>query len=217
MSGEELDPIDPNLGALFVAERVRSRAPAGTKARVLERLDGSIAAGAATGVAGASLGAKLLPILGAFVVGGAVGGAAVAVARPPHVVYVDRPVPVASVVSSTVEPPPTIEIVTTPAVEKTAPSASAPQEGTLAAERAVLDVARSALARGDGAHALEAAERHGRMFPRGQMAEEREAIAVQALVRLGRVDEARARGDRFRSRFPNSVLGPVIDAALPAP
>jgi hypothetical protein len=225
MSAEKLDPIDPDLGSLFVAERTRGHAPAASKARVLERLDASIATGAAAetapaaaGAAGASLGAKLVPIVAAFVVGGAVGGAAVNFSREPRVVYVDRPVPVASVVPPKVEPlPPTIELVPTPPVEKTAPSASAPQEGTLAAERAILDVARSALARGDGAHALEAADRHGRAFPRGQMAEEREAIAVQALVKLERLDEARARGTRFRTRYPNSVLGPVIDAALAAP
>jgi hypothetical protein len=46
------------------------------------------------------------------------------------------------------------------------------------------------------------------------MTEEREAIAIQALVKLGRKEDARARADRFRRRFPRSVLMVVVDAAI---
>jgi hypothetical protein len=46
------------------------------------------------------------------------------------------------------------------------------------------------------------------------MAEEREAIGVQALAKLGRSEEANARATRFRKHYPNSVMMPVIDAAI---
>jgi hypothetical protein len=85
-------------------------------------------------------------------------------------------------------------------------------EGTLEAERAVLDVARTALGRGDGANALGAIDEHGRRFPRGALAEEREAMAIQALRLLGRDGEARARLERFRARFPTSLIRPALEA-----
>jgi hypothetical protein len=56
-----------------------------------------------------------------------------------------------------------------------------------------------------------------REFPRAQMIEEREAIAVQALAKLGRTEAAATRGARFRKVYPNSVLVPVVDAALALP
>jgi hypothetical protein len=110
------------------------------------------------------------------------------------------------------EPRVEIPAVATPSAAATGDVAS--RDDALSAEREMLDVARTALGRGDGKHALEAVDRHTRVFPRGQMSEEREAIAVQALAMLGRTDEASARGTRFRKRYPNSVLIPVIDAAL---
>jgi hypothetical protein len=83
----------------------------------------------------------------------------------------------------------------------------------LAAERAALDVARTALGRGDGANALVACDDHARKFPRGALAEEREAIAVQALVLEHRPDDARARAERFRKTHPRSILLPAVLAA----
>ena len=80
----------------------------------------------------------------------------------------------------------------------------------------MLDPARTALGRGDGASALLGVKKHEQRFPKGQLTEEREAIAVQALVALGRGDEARARGERFERTYPNSVLAPAVNAALDA-
>jgi outer membrane protein assembly factor BamD (BamD/ComL family) len=84
----------------------------------------------------------------------------------------------------------------------------------LATERTLIETARSALARRDGVAVLQAVDRHAALFPSGQLAEEREALAVQALVITGRADEARARADRFRQRFPNGLYRPIVDAAL---
>ena len=87
-------------------------------------------------------------------------------------------------------------------------------EGRLAleAERALLDVARTALGRGDGANALHATDEHARKFPRGILSEEREAMSIQALRLLHRDDEAEARLGRFRGRFPSSLIRPALEA-----
>ena len=71
----------------------------------------------------------------------------------------------------------------------------------VADERTLLDEARVAVEREDGAAALVTTEEHARRYPRGILVQEREAIAVRALVLLGRIDEARARVDRFRQAF----------------
>ena len=87
-----------------------------------------------------------------------------------------------------------------------APSEPIPSARGLAAERALLDVARSALARGEAAEALSAAERHRREYADGALVEEREAIAIKALVALGRKDEAAQRLANLEKTHPNSIV-----------
>lgn len=87
----------------------------------------------------------------------------------------------------------------------------------LAAERALLDDARRALARGDAAAALRPLARHASSFSRGQLIEERESMWVKALVLSGRRSEGEARAASFRRRFPESLFLPMVDAALRAP
>lgn len=84
----------------------------------------------------------------------------------------------------------------------------------MAAERALLEVARTALARGQVDAALDRVQRHARRFPRGQLAEERESVWIQALVAADRAVEARQRAAEFRRRFPQSMLRPVAEAAV---
>jgi len=100
-----------------------------------------------------------------------------------------------------------------PPTASTAAHGSAPHASDLAAERAVLDVARTALGRGDAENALSAATEHAKKFPRGALSEEREAIAVQALAAGGRKDEARARAERFKKAHPDSILLPAVLAS----
>jgi hypothetical protein len=78
----------------------------------------------------------------------------------------------------------------------------------------MIDTARAALARGDFEAALAAAEKHARAFPRGRLAEERDAIAVQALAGAKRGPEARARADAFRAKYPKSMLLPIVEDAV---
>jgi len=194
---------------------------------------GNAAPGAVTQLARGAQTLTAAKVVGVFALGGIVaGGAATALVRPEvRVVYVDRPVPAVSVSASAPTSPSTstsasaaAEIPLRSAAPLAPPSsgsaaasttASAPQhDADLAAERGILERARSALARGDAAGALNASNDHARQFPRGQLSEEREVLAVQALAALGRSQEASDRAARFRRSFPKSLLLPVVDAAL---
>jgi hypothetical protein len=86
----------------------------------------------------------------------------------------------------------------------------------LPAESVLLETARTALERGDPAHAIIALDRHRQRFPNGQLSEERETLAVYALVAEDKMDEARARTAAFHRAFPHSLQGPALDA-LTAP
>jgi hypothetical protein len=88
--------------------------------------------------------------------------------------------------------------------------------GSLGAERAVLDRARKKLGRGEGESTLTLLDEHARRFAGGALTEEREAMRVRALALLGRLDEARAVGAAFRARYPDSLMMPAVDAAVPA-
>jgi hypothetical protein len=94
---------------------------------------------------------------------------------------------------------------------------SAPVADGAALELALLERARSAVASGEFSTALGAIAEHQRRFPAGRLQEEREALRVKTLVALGRKDEARRVAERFRSRFPRSVLLPRIEAAIGPP
>jgi hypothetical protein len=85
---------------------------------------------------------------------------------------------------------------------------------SLAAERGLIEQARTALARDQSEAALAVLERHARDFPDGELEEERESLQVPALVRLERFEQARKVGARFHRRFPRSIFGPVVDGAL---
>jgi hypothetical protein len=85
---------------------------------------------------------------------------------------------------------------------------------SLAAQQALLDEARTALARGDAKAALRAIDQHTRRYPDSVMVEEREALSIKAFIASGNYAEARARSGRFRTRYPRSLLLPSIDEAL---
>jgi hypothetical protein len=76
-----------------------------------------------------------------------------------------------------------------------------------------LDDARAALA-GNPSQALALCNQHAREFPRGMLIEERERIAIEALVGLGRKDAAKARATRFFANFPNSSYRKRIDRLI---
>jgi hypothetical protein len=171
----------------------------------------------------------LARVVGVFVAGAITGGVLVFALREPRVQIVERVAPSTTTSASATEAttayaPVATRVAATDDAEADASVAASDHEdaGTsqpkptdsLAAERALLDPARTALGRGDGASALDAVHKHEARFANGKLAEEREAIAVQALVVLHRSDEARARAARFQQRYPGSVLAPSVAAAL---
>jgi hypothetical protein len=62
------------------------------------------------------------------------------------------------------------------------------------------------------AEALAITQEHARQFPGGTLAQEREVLAIEALHRLGRTGEARARRDRFLSAYPGSAYKKRFEA-----
>jgi hypothetical protein len=154
----------------------------------------------------------------AFAVGvaaGVVGDRAVVDRTPPPIA---SPSAVTTIVIPSVSAPlpemseavPVGALPSAPAATNVAPAKTVtepvPSSRGLAAERALLDVARSALARGEAAEALSAAERHRREYADGALVEEREAIAIKALVALGRKDEAAQRLANLERTHPNSIV-----------
>jgi hypothetical protein len=80
-----------------------------------------------------------------------------------------------------------------------------PQE-SYAAELELLRRAQSNYASHDFSDALVLVAEHARRFPKGRLAEEREALRVRSLAGAGRGDEARRVLAAFARRFPRSVL-----------
>lgn len=87
-----------------------------------------------------------------------------------------------------------------------------PQE-SYAAELALLQRAQSEYAGQDFPDALVLVAEHARRFPRGRLAEEREALRVRSLAGANRGQEARRALATFARRFPHSVLLPRLQEA----
>ena len=68
---------------------------------------------------------------------------------------------------------------------------------------------------GSPARALALLDQHAARFPGAGLGQEREVIAIDALVRLGRAEEARARAAAFAARFPRSAHLRRLDALVP--
>ena len=76
--------------------------------------------------------------------------------------------------------------------------------GTIAEEAQLLERARSTLESNPRA-ALAAAESHRRRFRRGALAQEREVLVIDALMRLGRRASAERRAAAFTRQYPHSA------------
>jgi len=82
-----------------------------------------------------------------------------------------------------------------------------------AAELALIREAQAAL-RSNPSEALRLAAEHARRFGVGALGQEREVVAIDALHRLGRDADARARAERFRAQWPRSAHRRRIDVIL---
>ena len=166
-----------------------------------------------------------------FLVGAAVGAAVygtvsgprraptpqMAPARPTQIEN-SPPSPVSTVVAP--EMPPAPEPAPRPAATVATvrgngePAVGGSRDGGLAAERNLIEMARTALARGrvDGALAL--LRRHARQFPKGQLGEERDSLLIQAWVAKGDHAQARERAASFRRHHPTSLFLPAVEQAM---
>ena len=184
--------------------------------------------------------------IGGLVVGAAVGAGVGAAGHAALVSRYAEPLPPSSMATSRPAPPVASNTVTAPSAMAPAPpivsaeslpravsppaatpaphsanagipgQAPSARDTALGAEDALIDMARTAVARKQGDVALGPLERHARDFPNGRLAEDREWLWIQALMEVGRVDEAKARATRFRSAFPRSMYLPALDQVLPA-
>jgi outer membrane biosynthesis protein TonB len=89
------------------------------------------------------------------------------------------------------------------------PTAGAP-DASLAEETRLTRAAKAALARGDAESALRSTSVHASRFPDGVLTEEREALAIRALCRLGRDADARARAGAFGRSHPSSTVARTL-------
>jgi hypothetical protein len=224
------DDFDPELADLLREEAARPLPDEAVKAAVRSEL-GSILAGPPMGPVPAAPITRPSPVLPAagkllvaMLVGGVIGAGIHAKLAAPSVVDRHREVTLPSAVIAPAESAsgpvvPVVSPLQLPSVpnasSSTAHASASPRaEGDLAAERRILEIGRTALGRGDGPAAIAALDRHAREYPRGQLVEEREAMAVQALVMAGRNKEAAERAARFRRRFPDSPFARNVDEAL---
>ncbi len=215
----ELEPLPDDLFKVLEVERARPPVPPDQLARLASRLDATLGSPAApsglgspatSGVAAGLGGKAALLVVGLAL--GAVGGAGVQkyFGEPREVIVekrVEVPVRVEVQVPAPVNPTP---VPVAPMVVKPKEIGRAPIE----LERLLIEQATSALGRGKGEDALAACAEHARRFASGQLAEERESIAIRALMELGRKEEALARATEFRAHFPESLLIDVVNDAV---
>lgn len=94
------------------------------------------------------------------------------------------------------------------------PAASAPPaEIDPEAELALLREAQDALGPSP-ARALALTDAHRNRFGTGVLAQEREVVAIDALLRLGRREAARARAAAFHARWPRSAHGRRVEVLV---
>jgi hypothetical protein len=230
MTEPEIPPLEGDVSALLARGADVEPAPAGAKTRVLERVEAAMGpfggGGNAAQVKSAPASAPvssgwlrtLLPMAASFAVGS--GITAAAMQRPTLVVAAPMascpPVPAAAPPVVTAEPlrPATVPPVPAPPLPAAASQPPPVPEDQLTAERRLLDVARRALEAEEPDRALNAVAQHERRFPAGVLVQERETMAIRALLAQGRVADARTRAERFHDRFPDSLLWPTIEGAL---
>lgn len=86
-------------------------------------------------------------------------------------------------------------------------------DDTLARETALIDQARAAVSRSEGAVALAALDRHDREFPSAVFALDAAVLRIEALERTGRFGEARALAERFLVGHPEGSYARRVRAA----
>jgi hypothetical protein len=234
--GQTPPPLSPEVEALLAHERSIVERSEMVRARMLARARESLSTREAASIGPGTVRVRLRRLVYAAAAGLVLMASVAAAfyqmrnrsrphreARPSQLVQPALAVPAAPDPSSALAPAPAAALPANDvATESLAGAPSAPghkvipsrKEEMRIEELELLDRARQADARGDYASVLAIAMSHGRRYPSGRLAEEREVLRVKALVGLGRRDEARELGAKFRRNFPRSVLLPKIDDML---
>jgi hypothetical protein len=216
------DKLPDELAQLFAAEKavpvVDAAARAASRARIFAVVTsatlGKAAVASALGGAG-----KVLAVLALTV---ATGTGTVALlksdepapqARPqPAIVRAPEPPPEPPVAD---EPPVVPDIVVAEPPPPAPPRKPVEQPPPPApSQAALLKRAWSLLSAGQPDQALALVRDDERLHPDGVLAEEREALAIKALVSLRRTDEARVAVAAFVTRYPSSVHRAQVERAL---
>jgi TolA-binding protein len=237
----DLDQLPSDLDKLFRAEASAYPNREQMRARVRRRIEASVLLSAAAVGGGAlattanmsslsrqltNLGAKKTLLLGTALVGLGVGagelhGRSVASHAAPQpaaaIVAAAPPSASATEISVSVESLPVAASAKPSSAASVAPASLSTGSSTLAQEQSLVDTARAALTRGRAADAFSATEEHARTFPNGRLSEDRENLAISALMSLGRKGEATARLQRFHKRFPKSLYGGTLDTLVGGP
>jgi hypothetical protein len=227
---ETLPPLSAQQKQVLALAAEGFEPPLGTEERVFARLGAALALPAPATPPTPGLGVKAASTLAltALLTGVGVGvvlDRSLTPPPPPQVVerIVRVEVPAAPLPAPGVEllapapPPRRVEAKPPPTppapVEPPSPVAP-PGDASLARERELVETARSALLRANAPGALAALQAHAEQFPAGRLEEERESLWVQALALEQDGGAARARAAAFHLKFPLSLLGPTVDAAV---
>lgn len=213
-------PFDPDVEALLERGRIIKPVPDVVRARALSRARAAIAAAVTPHPEPMPVRwRRVLPLALAASVALAVGTAGAVVALRGRAMQGQLPAapPAPGVVPPARVPrlasPPTAPVVAPPSTPTAKPQRftrpASPHE-SYAAELDLLQRAQVAYAGQDFSRALALVAAHGRRFPHGRLAEEREALRVRSLAGAGRTNEAGRAAAAFADRFPRSVLLPRL-------
>jgi hypothetical protein len=100
-----------------------------------------------------------------------------------------------------------------PSVQESPAQVEAPK-GQLS-ESELIELARRSVAQ-DPRKTLALVQDHRRRFTGGPLSEEADFLEIESMKRLGRLEEARSLGERFRRRYPSSIHGQTVQVK-PAP
>jgi hypothetical protein len=202
----QLDSLASKLGPLFGA------AVGGAAVGVAA----SSASGVASGGAGVGLGAK---VVASIALAGALAGGGIWLAQrggadesPPKAVPAAA-TPPAAPAPGALGPQAAREEKREAHAPAATPGAPAPSRAAAPNEAALLDTAQSVLAT-NPERALALTRAHRQRFPNGVLAQEREVIAIEALSRLGRKDDAKQRSEEFERTYPGSAHQRKVESAV---
>lgn len=230
-SAADLARLASKLGPLLVATAPATAAAAAASSSAAPA--GAVATGTQV-AAGVSLVkvAVIAAVGGTIIAGGAFqAGRSYEAAHPP-------PPKVEKVAAAPVEAPPVVvepvvEPEPAPVAEPPAPApepeqpkavkatarvpakASAPPAPQTLSEVELLEKAMAAMRAGDAKEALALTARHETQFGSGALVQEREMLAIEALLKSGRAGDARLKAQAFRQKYPTSSHLLRLDALVP--